>query len=532
LEGVPYTPNPGSEKSDTKSETSVTKKRNKSTAAYSVGETLFKAEAPHEAPKKETTFWERKDAEPTPEADMADLIDATEDHIAERQMTVQAELAQADPQSIEAATAASDAALLENAQWQFAQAETADVFVPEAALDIAYEQTVAEIDHAVASVENTQDTPRLNEATEPTSQAGGGEQPPPIDPPTPERAYAAEEPPEPPAFRVGQQIPTPGAYAERTVPERTATAVAEGAYRRGRSDGLFTGSVLGFLYGKHRGRKKAEKRFKPIQERLEGQLKSITDKLGRHEQDVRSLTAKKLEQVPTASYQQVTERLAPEQPVMQEKPIAEMMPPRPAPDIEAMPLPPMAPLAEVATAQSESQLVTPTAAELAVSRSEYAGIVPFNTSEQMTSKELKAIAEKVIIDHVSLKDMYESQQFDEKGLRRIVNEFLRGGDVQRAITSEVVRKDKAFELDPRLRRQQINNEAKGGGSSGTIDGQYKELPSGAEPSRKQQLLEQTKRLPELGQAAIHDLKKRQIASVAGVTLVVIIAILLALWATS
>jgi len=526
MEDAPHIPETYSaDKTDKKVETKADKKSDKTKAAQSVAETLFSKSAEKSSdatatpPKKEETFWERVGgekatpdveaptvAEQTPDEAIA-LREATQEHVADRQAEVQVEVAQADPNSVEAVAAASDAALLSHAQEQLHAAEDMAPATPTEAFDAAYEQTAHDLDEAIEASHSAEVPPTAAEYTAPNPVEAVLDPPPTPLPIPPE--YRA---PAPAAAASAEQQPTTPSFEDS---ERQRLLSNEYSYRRGRSDGFFTGGLFGYLYGRRRGRKKAEKQFKPVREGLENRLKQVTEKLTRREQDIRTLAEQKLEQAPQpVQYDRVVEKLAP-QPSM---PLT----------AETMPLP-------AATAEAPVPAKQPTAAELALSRSEYAGIVPFNTpTEQLSSNELKAIAEKVVVDHVSLKEMYEAQQFDEKGLRRIVNEFLRGGDVQRAITNEVIRKDKAFELDPRLRHQAAASDSVSGGgtgAAGTIEGQYRELPSDSGQLAGQTVPTQ-KRLPELGQDAMRDLKRRQVVSVAGVTAVVLIAIILALVVTS
>jgi hypothetical protein len=532
MEGTPYTPGlPESANSPddkkTSVESSASKKRDKQTA-QSVGETLFKADAKSET-KPETTFWERlgveKETEPlrSDAEEVVTLREALDEHIEERQVVVQAEQQQVDPNTPEAVAIAADAALLERSRQQFAQmSESAQ---PEVAVETAYSETAQVVDDAVAgasaedlpSTEQTEALPLLS-----AEGGGSGEPPevPPIEahPPSPDEPERPRQPFQPEVYEAGNR-----SRATETVPAREAGARAAEAYRRGRSDGLFTGGLLGYLYGRRRGRKKAEKRLRPVFERLEKQLKQTTDKLTRREQDIRTLATRKIEQAPAPiQIKKVTERLTP------------------PPSVETRPLPQS--MAEAPLIVTTDQLPTRSpdeaqaaahANELAVSRSEYAGVLPLNTAtgEQLSDTELKSIAQKVMIDHVSLKEMYQAQRFDEKGLRRIVNEFLRGGDVEKAITIEVMRKDPAFELDRQL-RQQATRALSGGSSSGPINGQYRDLPSQPALLSPTTAEVKPKRIPALGKQATQDLRRKQILSVAGVTVAVLAAIILTFVLTS
>lgn len=69
----------------------------------------------------------------------------------------------------------------------------------------------------------------------------------------------------------------------------------------------------------------------------------------------------------------------------------------------------------------------------------------------MDRAELLAVAEAIRIDGVSVKEMFSANRIDEQGLRSIVIEFLRGRDVRRIVTQEVIREQLKFERDPQLR---------------------------------------------------------------------------------
>jgi len=74
-----------------------------------------------------------------------------------------------------------------------------------------------------------------------------------------------------------------------------------------------------------------------------------------------------------------------------------------------------------------------------------------SSAKTMTHSELLNVAEKVTIDGSSLRQIYESHLVGEKGMRRIIAVFLRGGNIKRALRRELVQKEMDFERDPILR---------------------------------------------------------------------------------
>jgi hypothetical protein len=64
---------------------------------------------------------------------------------------------------------------------------------------------------------------------------------------------------------------------------------------------------------------------------------------------------------------------------------------------------------------------------------------------------LLALSEKVVIDGASLRQVYETHLVGERGLRRVITEYLRGGDYKSMLRRELVEREIDFERDPILR---------------------------------------------------------------------------------
>lgn len=77
-----------------------------------------------------------------------------------------------------------------------------------------------------------------------------------------------------------------------------------------------------------------------------------------------------------------------------------------------------------------------------------------NTSKNpmtMSRAELMSLSEAIRIDGSSLRQIYESHLIGERGLRNIVAEAMKGGDLKKALKAEVVEREMDFERDPALR---------------------------------------------------------------------------------
>lgn len=65
--------------------------------------------------------------------------------------------------------------------------------------------------------------------------------------------------------------------------------------------------------------------------------------------------------------------------------------------------------------------------------------------------ELLALSEKIMVDGTSLRQIYETHLVGERGLRRLVAEYLNGGNVKKSLRREIVEHEIDFERDPALR---------------------------------------------------------------------------------
>lgn len=71
--------------------------------------------------------------------------------------------------------------------------------------------------------------------------------------------------------------------------------------------------------------------------------------------------------------------------------------------------------------------------------------------ETLSRAELLHAADIILVDGTSLKRIYETHLVGEQGLRRLVAEYLRGGDLALAVRQEITEHEIDFERDPALR---------------------------------------------------------------------------------
>ncbi|HSH18782.1 MAG TPA: hypothetical protein VK978_05360 [Candidatus Saccharimonadales bacterium] len=248
--------------------------------------------------------------------------------------------------------------------------------------------------------------------------------------------------------------------------------------------GLVVGGVIGYLIGKRRGRIKTERKLAPVQEKLKAQVESLTYAVAQKEQRVRTLAAEKAAILQTqAEKQRFAERL------------------RPAPAAEIVGAVPMDVKAAAKTAAkaegtprataSRAEVRPATGVRIPAPQAERLGriiveapaaalagaalgaraaeqirdkpyvAVDFNKKvEAYSSEELKLASEKVRVDGVTLKEIQQTHNLDERAVRRVMTAFVEGGNVREALNREIVEKELKYERDPKLRQ------AKSGGKSG------------------------------------------------------------------
>jgi hypothetical protein len=78
--------------------------------------------------------------------------------------------------------------------------------------------------------------------------------------------------------------------------------------------------------------------------------------------------------------------------------------------------------------------------------------LPPNTRiETLSRAELLILSEQIAVETSSLRNIYETHLIGEQALRRLVAEYLHGGDIHKALQREIVEHEIDFERDPALR---------------------------------------------------------------------------------
>jgi uncharacterized protein YcfJ len=228
------------------------------------------------------------------------------------------------------------------------------------------------------------------------------------------------------------------------------------AERWAQAKGLLVGGVAGYFFGRHRGKKignrQAEKRFGPVKQGYERQIKSLEETLGYKEQKIRAAARDKAETLQRAEARaKLVETLL-----------------KPALGREGA-------VAEIYSRDAHEKAGAVKAAEFMISEKHVdttGVVVPFNKKAvDYSRKELFGAAEKIKVDGASLKEMVEMGAISEIALTKVVQEFLDGGDVRRAVAREVREQELLYERDPKLRQAQALGKpagATGGAGAGGL----------------------------------------------------------------
>lgn len=499
---------PAEEAPETKESKKTKKKKAESLGAFAVEPKHSETKSADKEAK--SSFWDRPD-EPTktadnkPETDQLtspehDETDPPLEHLSEseKQYAVEAivesaEAADVTPKTEEEAVAAEAVAqfrheLIENGADVEAAAEAVfeglgveageyrnkDLELPDDALDeesshaeTEEEQTPAEI--VVADEEQSKEP---DMAVEGGGNGGGSPQPPirPIGGGFPPHGPGAV--PFGPVLRPNAAPPTP---AEQIIDQGNTAGAA------------LVGGIVGYLIGRRRGRIKTEKRLLPIQKKLQNEITDLQWQIQDTEAKIRKAAVAQARsgRLPTPAQRLEQRAITPKTPKEQPAPewLRNVAATHEVPkSVEARKVAPEAQKIHSLPEKTPSHLghivVTAEAAPKRPAAPEHTFVPKAATIEKqfetINRAELMRLSEKIIVDGSSLRQIYESRLVGEKGLRRLVREHFRGGDLKKALRREIVEREIDFERDPILRDHAASSQASpnGGGPTNAIGLQH------------------------------------------------------------
>lgn len=267
-------------------------------------------------------------------------------------------------------------------------------------------------------------------------------------------------------------VPLPMPRAESVAVPTIPATEALANERSAAAGGLLVGGVVGYLMGRRKGRIKTERKMAPVQQKLEREVKALHETIAVKEQYIRVQAAEKMQGVrERQERQRITEQLkaaavipaqrtetAPRQNEAYAAAATAERSPAPTERIVQQPerfgrLVVESPLAAAALAGKSAEQLTRTPALLKQHK----------RIEQFTPSEIDKAAQKVKFEGVTLKELQDTKRLDERGVRRVLAEHLRGGNVNEVLAKELLEKELSFERDPRMRAQ-IASHLAGGGS--------------------------------------------------------------------
>ncbi len=181
--------------------------------------------------------------------------------------------------------------------------------------------------------------------------------------------------------------------------------------------GLLVGGLIGYMIGRRRGRIKTEKKLLPIQHKLEKQVTDLQQKIAIREEKIRTTVREQVASRPQMQ-QKIVERMERLQ-ELKRSPEPSNMPER---DIVPNQPEQLGKFAMLAGRGVETQARHPE---------------KIKDTEFMTTSELLVIAEKITLEHSSVKKLFEANRLDENGLRRVISAFLRGERYEHVINDNL-----------------------------------------------------------------------------------------------
>lgn len=257
-----------------------------------------------------------------------------------------------------------------------------------------------------------------------------------------------------------------------------------------------------------RERLKTEDKIKQVERNLQKEVRAVQEQVAGHEVSIRRMSA---EQVRRRTAEQTLTNEVP--PHAHERYVATLreaiLPPPPTP-----PEGHVAKLSEAVAPRGPIERPSGPAAET------------------LSHAELLEESADITVSGVTLRSIYEDKRISEPGLRRLVEEYHRGGDMQLKLAEEMVEHEREFELDPLMRDDHpIYEWLHPGGGTGSQGSSAAANSVGSQPSNNMAAAESPAELRRLRSQKNHALSDAQFMT-AGFTLLIIIIVLIIVVASS
>jgi|GEM_PF-870502 len=220
----------------------------------------------------------------------------------------------------------------------------------------------------------------------------------------------------------------------------------------------FLGGLVGYLIGRRRGRIRTERKLKPIQKKLEQRVVAAERDIAVKEAHIRKMARQQARE--QQRFQRTERTLRRDQHRLEAPEANQLHGKQVAPEqighvIVAAGDTPETSRRRFAETRAEAATSTKTGDTSKTERSrevEAPKPKPVDKRiETMSRAELLDLSGHVPVENTTLRQIYETHLVGEQGLRRLVSEYTRGGDVQKALRVELVEHEIDFERDPMLR---------------------------------------------------------------------------------
>lgn len=314
-------------------------------------------------------------------------------------------------------------------------------------------------------------------------------------------------------------VPGSGMYSYRGFTDTRPPALGRYEYVPARDELLLKnlpGGIVGYLIGRRRGRIKAEKQAASVKKKLEKQVEGLRQDIVSKEQVIK----KKVREQPPAKQEQIIAAVA----------VAAKTEKAYVPDSSKHEL--ASNEAEAAVPERLGQLIVD--ADRRQKQAETAPRVPAEKPRQpempstslekvetLSRAELLNLSDRIVVDGSTLRQIYETKLVGERGLRRLVQEHLRGGDVKKALRQEIVEREIDFERDPVMRDHAAVVSRVGEGES--LQALLKQQAMATSDSQEEVAFYKARATFETGQKA-QEQKRRQVIDAALVGSILILSL--------
>jgi hypothetical protein len=151
--------------------------------------------------------------------------------------------------------------------------------------------------------------------------------------------------------------------------------------------------------------------------------------------------------------------------------------------------------------------------------------------ETLSRTELLNLSEEIVVDGSSLRQIYETHLIGEHGLRRLVGEHFRGGDLKKALRREIIEREIDFERDPAVRDMVPDQAASssGGGANTALNQLLEKATASVNDDAEEVAFFKARARYEASQLQQHKKQRQLIDFVIAIALIILVALVIAMY---